>query len=389
MGSGALLLPKMALVPQEKSYNPQVCTARPKNRTKTSGKMKKKQSDRSVVSSKLLLSKKLGTKRSTKRSTKGSRYVDENIKQRYKMRRHNVKFQFKHGNFSSLKLKRDHAARPIWVCPDKHIFLECFNPYYKQATDFLIAISDPVSRPELVHEYHLTTYSLYAAVSIGLTTKTILSVLNKFCKNKIPQNVADFITSCTKSYGKVKLVLKQGNFFLESNNKDVLEKLVKDKIIHKAIDVNNDQNEFSSNLQNNNMNQQQQQQQQQQNQNGLQSSNSQQNYLTMTNVNQNNSTQQFGNELNDLSYRLMEKDEEQDYNLIKIIESDSSSDYEIEELDDDDDGDDDDNDNENINGSKKNKKTKNKNKKKKKKSKFEVYGSSQKGSNLSKEGALN
>jgi DNA excision repair protein ERCC-3 len=60
--------------------------------------------------------------------------------------------------------------RPIWVCPDGRIFLETYSPVYKQASDFLIAIAEPVCRPECVHEYTLTPHSLYAAVSVGLQT---------------------------------------------------------------------------------------------------------------------------------------------------------------------------------------------------------------------------
>ena len=68
------------------------------------------------------------------------------------------------------------TSRPLWVCPDGRIFLETFSPVYRQAYDFLIAIAEPVCRPECVHEYVLTPHSLYAAVSIGLTTQTIIAV---------------------------------------------------------------------------------------------------------------------------------------------------------------------------------------------------------------------
>ena len=53
---------------------------------------------------------------------------------------------------------------------------------YRQAYDFLIAIAEPVCRPECVHEYVLTPHSLYAAVSIGLNTQTIITVLNRLSK---------------------------------------------------------------------------------------------------------------------------------------------------------------------------------------------------------------
>ena len=37
-------------------------------------------------------------------------------------------------------------------------------------------LAEPVSRPEFVHEYKLTSYSLYAAVSVGLQTHDIIEV---------------------------------------------------------------------------------------------------------------------------------------------------------------------------------------------------------------------
>ena len=39
-------------------------------------------------------------------------------------------------------------------------------------------IAEPVSRPEFIHEYKLTSYSLYAAVSVGLQTHDIIEVSN-------------------------------------------------------------------------------------------------------------------------------------------------------------------------------------------------------------------
>lgn len=40
----------------------------------------------------------------------------------------------------------------ISQAPNGHIFLESFSPVYKHAHDFLIAISEPVCRPEHIHE---------------------------------------------------------------------------------------------------------------------------------------------------------------------------------------------------------------------------------------------
>lgn len=40
------------------------------------------------------------------------------------------------------RLKTDHQARPLWITPDGHIFLESYSPVYKHAHDFLIAIAE-------------------------------------------------------------------------------------------------------------------------------------------------------------------------------------------------------------------------------------------------------
>lgn len=73
-----------------------------------------------------------------------------------------------------------------------------------------------------MHEYNLTPHSLYAAVSVGLETETIISVLNKLSKTKLPKEIIDFIHGSTANYGKVKLVLKKNRYFVESPFPEVL-----------------------------------------------------------------------------------------------------------------------------------------------------------------------
>ncbi|XP_021820838.1 DNA repair helicase XPB1 [Prunus avium] len=137
-------------------------------------------------------------------------------------------------DFTKLELKPDHINRPLWACADGRIFLETFSPLYKQAYDFLIAIAEPVCRPESMHEYNLTPHSLYAAVSVGLETETIISVLNKLSKTKLPKEMIDFIHGSTANYGKVKLVLKKNRYFVESPFPEVLKTLLKDEVISKS-----------------------------------------------------------------------------------------------------------------------------------------------------------
>ncbi|PSC73140.1 DNA repair helicase XPB1-like [Micractinium conductrix] len=137
-------------------------------------------------------------------------------------------------DFSRLQLKPDHHNRPLWVTPDARIFLETFSPVYKQAYDFLIAIAEPVSRPEFIHEYQLTPHSLYAAVSIGLECGAILGVLARLSKNVLPPQILEFVRECTQNYGKVKLVLQQNRFFVESPHPEILRKLLADPVVKDA-----------------------------------------------------------------------------------------------------------------------------------------------------------
>lgn len=140
----------------------------------------------------------------------------------------------KKNDFTKLELKPDHTNRPLWACADGRIFLETFSPLYKQAYDFLIAIAEPVCRPESMHEYNLTPHSLYAAVSVGLETETIINVLNKLSKTKLPIEMIDFIHASTANYGKVKLVLKKNRYFVESPFPELLKSLLRDDIISRA-----------------------------------------------------------------------------------------------------------------------------------------------------------
>ncbi|KIS68028.1 putative TFIIH/NER complex ATPase/helicase subunit SSL2 [Mycosarcoma maydis] len=138
-------------------------------------------------------------------------------------------------DFTKMPLKLDHASRPLWISPDDgHIILEGFSPLAEQAQDFLIAIAEPVSRPAYIHEYKLTPYSLYAAVSVGLQPDDIIEVLNRLSKVPVPDAVLEFIREYTASFGKIKLVLKQNKYFVESAHPEILQTLLRDSIIGTA-----------------------------------------------------------------------------------------------------------------------------------------------------------
>ena len=146
---------------------------------------------------------------------------------------------FGNKDFHELPLKRDHENRPIWIdarvtegsSKGPKITLESFAPNASKATDLLTTIAEPVSRPAHLHEYRMTEHSLYAALSVGLKGHDIINALEKFCKTNVPEGVKEFINSHTKTYGKVRLVLKENRFVIETEEEDVIHTLLKDPVL--------------------------------------------------------------------------------------------------------------------------------------------------------------
>jgi DNA excision repair protein ERCC-3 len=139
---------------------------------------------------------------------------------------------FGNSDFTWMNLKPDHSNRPLWIDPRKgRIILESFSTLAGVAQDFLTTVAEPLSRPKFLHEFSLTPHSLYAAVSVGLQPQEIIGTLGAMSKTPVPDNIRDFIMSCTQSYGKVKLVLKNTKHFVESSDPEMLQKLLRDEVI--------------------------------------------------------------------------------------------------------------------------------------------------------------
>ncbi|KAK8792787.1 hypothetical protein WA158_004951 [Blastocystis sp. Blastoise] len=151
-------------------------------------------------------------------------------------------------DFSKLVLKPDHEKRPLWVCPNKRVYLETGGPLYTQAVEFLTAIAEPRSRPQHIHEYQITNSSLYSAVSVGLSTESIIKVLDRLSKVSLTEDMIKDIQLNTSTHGKVKLVLKDNQYQIESPYIEILRKLLNDPIIADAK-INKDNTETTEGFQ--------------------------------------------------------------------------------------------------------------------------------------------
>ena len=145
-----------------------------------------------------------------------------------------------------VQLKPDAEWRPLYTLGKHHLFLERWSPFYKQAYDFVIAVAEPVARPDLFHEYRLTRYSLYAAMAIGLEPSTIVAVLDRLSKTTPPKEMKKFIEDEAERFGAARLVLQQGKYFIESREASVLSKLLESSDIEASRVLSLEDNDTSS-----------------------------------------------------------------------------------------------------------------------------------------------
>lgn len=69
---------------------------------------------------------------------------------------------------------------------------------------------------------------------MGLRTEKIIETLQKFSKTELPEAVVRDIRACTQRYGKVKLVLRNARYYIESSDPEALQALLRDPVVREA-----------------------------------------------------------------------------------------------------------------------------------------------------------
>ena len=93
--------------------------------------------------------------------------------------------------------------------------------------EFVIAIAEPVSRPRFIHEYVVTDVSLHSAVALGLSGAVIVKKLDLLCKTILPPTLVRFITNSTRHAGKLRLVLFNSRYSLETSHLQIMEEVTR------------------------------------------------------------------------------------------------------------------------------------------------------------------
>lgn len=127
----------------------------------------------------------------------------------------------------NMVMRPGHENRPLWVCHDGRIYFEAglFPEIASPVSEFLVAIAEPICRPKYIQEFQITVFSLYAAISLGMTSAEILDSLNKFAKNRLDARLSDYIGMHGKRIGKLRLVLRRNHYYIESVEEGLLRTL--------------------------------------------------------------------------------------------------------------------------------------------------------------------
>ena len=109
-----------------------------------------------------------------------------------------------------------------------NLYLETFTEEFTPAYEFVVCIANPKSRQEFIQTFEVNAASLYSSVTLGFTPELICEKLRHFSKmNSLGNDIVEFIHKTTSSYGKCRLVLMNNKYFLESEDRKVVEYYLK------------------------------------------------------------------------------------------------------------------------------------------------------------------
>lgn len=127
-------------------------------------------------------------------------------------------------------------TKPLIVQSDNTLLLEVDNPLYEEVRDAILPFAELEKSPEHIHTYRITPLSLWNAASAGLTTKEILTRIQKYSRYAVPSIVITTIHEQMDRYGLLTLVKKGNNLILQSSDVHIIREIVINKQIQKFFE---------------------------------------------------------------------------------------------------------------------------------------------------------
>ncbi len=110
---------------------------------------------------------------------------------------------------------------PLIVQSDRTIFLEVDNPLYENARNELVKFAELEKSPEHIHTYRITPVSIWNATASGESSEQILTILEKYSKFSIPENIKHEIKEIADRYGRIVLNKSDGLLILSFDTENL------------------------------------------------------------------------------------------------------------------------------------------------------------------------
>ncbi|MEM7119328.1 MAG: DNA repair helicase XPB, partial [Chloroflexota bacterium] len=111
---------------------------------------------------------------------------------------------------------------------------------YLEARDILARFAELEKSPEYIHSYRISPLSLWNAAASGLDAPAILDGLNRYSKYPLPENVAFDIRAYIERYGLVKMVRRDNDLLLISDDVPLMVELAQHKALKPYIQAKED-----------------------------------------------------------------------------------------------------------------------------------------------------
>ncbi len=126
--------------------------------------------------------------------------------------------------------------KPLIVQGDMTLLVEVDSPLFDEVCEKISHFAELVKNLEYLHTYAITPLSLWNSASTGFLLEDILSTLNEYSRYPIPENLINQITSISNRYGKINLIKEYNQFFIETEDANLMLELSHTKVIKQHLD---------------------------------------------------------------------------------------------------------------------------------------------------------
>lgn len=133
-------------------------------------------------------------------------------------------------------------SKPVIVQSDNTILLEVDHPDFESARDAIAPFAELEKSPEHIHTYRITPLSLWNAAAAGMNYDSIIRSLKEYSRYEIPEIVLTTIKDQMNRYGLLKLVKKDNQIILTSEDSILLNEIMHHKKVEPYIEERIDKN---------------------------------------------------------------------------------------------------------------------------------------------------